>query len=379
MQIMVTGATGYVGSRLATALLAEGHHVFAAARSPVSLRRLGWSDEVSGVALEASDPDSASAAFTAAGPVDVAYYLLHGIGRPGFRQADKAAAANVAAAATDAGVHRIVYLGGFVPVDDGLSDHLASRAEVAGALSIEGGPEVVWLRTAIILGAGSTSFEMLRYVGDRFPVIPTPAWMDNPVDPISIRDALYYLLAAADPGRVPAGAYDISGPSTTTYRQLLKTYARTSGTWHTGIPTRGIGTGLASRLAAVTLPAPDGLASDLVKSLGFPMRACGPSLRELVTDPPGGLMSVDVAIRHALSSRQARPVNALVDPHHLADSDPAWAGGDAVRIQRLARAVTPPIFCRALELLNTVPGPFVGALRIGLDMLLALTPKVDAG
>ena len=112
---------------------------------------------------------------------------------------------------------RIVYLGGFVPEDGELSEHLTSRAEVAAALSIEGGPEVVWLGAAMIIGAGSTSFEMLRYVGDRFVLIPLPEWMDNPMDPISIRDVLYYLVAAADADRVPAGAYDIAGPETTTY------------------------------------------------------------------------------------------------------------------------------------------------------------------
>ena len=137
------------------------------------------------------------------GPIDVVYYLVHGIGQPDFRDADYAAAANVAAAAKAAGVRRIVYLGGFVPDGDELSEHLTSRAEVAAALSIDGGPEVVWLGAAMIIGAGSTSFEMLRYVGDRFVLIPLPAWMKNPMDPISIRDVLYYLVAAADTDRCP--------------------------------------------------------------------------------------------------------------------------------------------------------------------------------
>ncbi|EUA73176.1 hypothetical protein I553_9332 [Mycobacterium xenopi 4042] len=92
---------------------------------------------------------------------------------------------------------------------------------------------MVWLGAAMILGAGSTSFEMLRYVGDRFPIMPMPAWMDNPIDPISIRDVLYYLVAAAGSEQVAAGAYDICGPDTTSYRELLKTYARIAGKWHT--------------------------------------------------------------------------------------------------------------------------------------------------
>ncbi|WP_156734783.1 MULTISPECIES: NAD(P)H-binding protein, partial [unclassified Mycobacterium] len=215
MRVLVTGATGYVGSRLVTALLADRHHVVAATRKPERLRRFGWFDDVTPVTLDAADPASTRAAFADAGHVDVVYYLVHAIGQPGFRDADNAAAANLAAAARDAGVRRIVYLGGFVPADEVLSEHLTSRAEVAEALTVPGGAELVWLGAAMIIGAGSTSFEMMRYVGDRFPLLPVPSWMDNPIDPISIRDVLHYLVAAADPGLLPAGAYDIAGPDTT--------------------------------------------------------------------------------------------------------------------------------------------------------------------
>ncbi len=375
----MTGATGYVGSRLVTALVSAGYQVLTATRDPARLERMGWFDDVTPVTLDASDVESVRGAFDAAGPVDVVYYLVHAIGQPGFRDADRAAAGNVAAAAKDAAVRRIVYLGGFVPddPDDGaLSEHLTSRAEVALALTIDGGPEVVWLGAALIFGAGSTSFEMLRYVGDRFPVIPIPAWMDNPIDPISIRDVLHYMVAAADAGQVPAGAYDISGPDRTSYHALLKTYARISGKWHTSLPAPGVDTAVASWVTSVALPVPDGLAADLVQSLDHPMQAAGSGLRDLVPDPPDGLVPVEEAIVRALSSRRPLPVNALADPHHLADSDPAWAGGDALRLRRLARRVTPSIARPGLALVDAVPGPIAGALRTGLDMLITLTPKV---
>jgi uncharacterized protein YbjT (DUF2867 family) len=374
MRILVTGATGYVGSRLVAALLREGHDVVVASRNLARLGEFGWLDDVRPVVLDAADPESVTSAFGVSGPIDVVYYLVHGIGQPDFRAADNRAAGNVAHGARAAGVKRIVYLGGFVPDDGELSEHLTSRAEVADALSLEDGPELVWLGAAMIIGAGSTSFEMLRYVADRFLVIPMPPWASNLMDPISIRDVLYYLVAAADPKRVPAGAYDIHGPERTTYGDLLLSYARLSGRWRHVLPVPDVDVTLLSRLTSVVLPVPGGLAADLVESLEYPMTASDDGLRGLVPDPPGGLLDIDDSIMLSLSGGTARPVDGLADPHHLADTDPGWAGGDVLRLRKLAKLVTPSIVRPALRLLGIVPGPVAGAVRTSLDTLIGLAP-----
>ena len=139
-----------------------------------------------------------------------------------------------------------------------------------------------------------------------------------------------------------------------------------------------VDTSVASLFAALALPVPQGLAGDLVESLDHPMRASGSGLRDRVPDPPGGLVGIDEAIALAVeeTSNAPRPVNELADPHHLADTDPVWAGGDALRIRRLARAVIPAIARPTLRLVNLVPAPFAGALRTSLDILIHLNLKV---
>lgn len=333
---MVTGATGYVGSRLVCALHDAGHDVVVSTRNPDSLRRFPWHDAVTAVTLDVDDADSVRDGLAQAGDIDVLYYLVHGIGQPGYDDSDAKSATTVAEAARDASVPRIVYLGGFVPDCDvdRMSDHLRSRAAVGEALNLDDGPDLVWLRAAVILGAGSTSFEIIRYVADRLAVIPEPDWSSNPMDPISVRDVLHYLVAVGDTG-IPAGAYDIAGPDVgTRYRSALSAYLRAIHQPRLRIPVPHVNTRFAGLVAGMLVPVPTSLTADLVTSLAHPMHASEHAIRELVPDPPGGLLSMRDAIAAAVHTPGPRPVCALDDVHHLADTDPDWAGGDLMRVRR---------------------------------------------
>ncbi len=360
MRLMVTGATGYVGSRLVDALLASDNEVVVASRSPKRLSRYGWSDDVTAVEMDVDDADSVHAAIEAASPddhpVDALYYLVHGIGQADFADGDRAAARAVAQAARSRGIPRIIYLGGFVPDGDEMSAHLQSRADVGEGLSIDGGAELVWLRAAVILGAGSTSFEILRYLADRFPVIPEPGWIDNPMDPISIRDVIHYLVAAADPS-LPAGSYDIAGPDTGVYRSILDEYLRAVRMPRLRVRVPSISTRLAGKVGGIITPAPAALTEELVTSLQYPMRASEHRITEFVSPPTGGLTTMRDAIRASVDSPYPRPVSELDDLHHLADTDPDWAGGDLLRARRAALGAV-------VGVIGTVAGVTLVARRV---------------
>ncbi|MEV0430828.1 SDR family oxidoreductase [Micromonospora sp. NPDC050495] len=347
MRCLVTGATGYIGGRLAPRLLAEGHTVRCLARKAGRLRDVPWVGQAEIAEGDLRKPATLPAAFA---DVDVAYYLVHSLGQAGFEAADREAATNFAAAARAAGVRRIVYLGGPEPAADRevSSPHLRSRAEVGRILLGSGVPTAV-LRAAVIIGSGSASFEMLRYLTERLPAMVTPRWVRNRIQPIAVRDVLRYLVACADlPPEVNRG-FDIGGPDVLTFHDMMQRYARVAGLPRRMIvPVRALTPSLSSLWVGLVTPVPNAIARPLVESLVHEAIAHEHDIARYVPDPPGGLTDFDQAVALALAKVRDAEVETRWStasgpdaPAEPLPSDPAWSGGSAYTDLR-ERAVAAP-------------------------------------
>ena len=223
--ILVTGATGYVGGLLLKALLAAGHRVRCLARRPEVLR----AQAPDGAEVVAGDVLDAASVRAAMEGVHTAYYLVHSMGSVGsFEEQDRAAAQIFGEAARKSGVHRIIYLGGLGSSSQKLSAHLRSRHEVGEILRSSGVP-VIEFRASIVIGAGSLSFEMIRSLVERLPVMIAPRWVSVPAQPIAITDLLQYLLAALDLPPDGSRMFEIGGPDQVSYGGLMREYARQRG------------------------------------------------------------------------------------------------------------------------------------------------------
>lgn len=227
--ILVTGATGYIGGRLVPRLLNAGHHVRAVGRSLEKLRCRPFAAHPN-LELAQADMRDLPAMRQAAQGCSAAYYLVHSMhsANRDFAAADREAALVMARAAADAGLPRIIYLGGLGDDADNLSPHLRSRHEVAEHLA-SGGVPVTHLRAAMILGSGSASFEIMRYLVDRLPVMIAPRWVRNRCQPIAVSDVLGYLAGCLDAPETIGQTYDIGGPEVLTYADLFRLYAAVAG------------------------------------------------------------------------------------------------------------------------------------------------------
>jgi uncharacterized protein YbjT (DUF2867 family) len=344
---LVTGATGYVGGRLVPELLAAGYRVRCMARRAERLSGFQWIGQVEVAEADALDPGPLRRALTG---VDVAYYLIHSLGGDAFEATDRTAAQTFAVCAHDAGIGRIIYLGGLQSPDSaGLSPHLRSRAEVGDILLRSGVPTAV-LRAGVIIGSGSASFEMLRYLTERLPAMVTPKWVRSHTQPIAIHDVLAALAGCA---RLPPEvnrAFDIGGPDVVTYADMMQRYAAVAGLRPRLVLPVGVLTpSLSSHWVGLVTPVPGALARPLVESLRNDAVAAEHDIARYVPDPPGGPTGFDEAVRLALQRIRDADVttsrtsaSASGGPGDPLPTDPDWAGGSLYQDVREQLTQAPP-------------------------------------
>jgi uncharacterized protein YbjT (DUF2867 family) len=398
MRCLVTGSTGYIGGRLAPRLLDAGHQVRCLTRSAGRMRDVPWITRAEVVEGDLTDRDTLPAAFEG---VDVAYFLVHSLGRHDFEELDRRAAENFAAAARKAAVRRIVYLGGpDPPPTEKASPHLRSRAEVARILLAGAVPTAV-LRAPVIIGSGSASFEMLRYLTERLPVMVTPRWVTNRIQPIAVRDVLRYLIGAATlPPEVHRG-FDIGGPEVLTYAEMMQRYARVADLRRrVVVPVRVLSPWLSAHWVGLVTPVPNAIARPLVASLVHEAVAHEHDIAEYLPDCAAtdawsdgrcgepepsvtrGLVGFDEAVRLALgkvrdanvetrwSTAAGRDVAAEPLP-----SDPEWSGGN-IYLDERSREVAAPVdaLWRVIEGVGGENGwysfPLAWSVRGWLDRLV---------
>jgi len=331
MRCVIFGATGYLGARLVPALQAAGHEVRVLARTPAKLDDVPWRQQVDVVQGDVTDRERVREALDGQ---QVLYYLVHSLLRPDFVDFDARAASIVADAAGRAGLSRIVYVGGIIPDQQRLSDHLASREEVGRLLQKSGIPTAE-LRAAAIIGAGSASFEMLRYLTERLPLMVTPKWLRTQVQPIAVRDVLYYLTNAAELPAEVSRAFDIGGPDTFTYTDMIRRYAAIAGLQRrVAIPVPVLTPWLSSHWVNIITPLPRVLATSLMDSLENDVVCREHDIAEHIPDPQGGLTRYDDAVEMALArvregELQTRWSRGDDDnsPSRPLPTDPPWAGG----------------------------------------------------
>ncbi len=343
---LVTGATGYIGGRLVRALLDHGYRVRVLARNAERLRFHPWISEVEVVDGDATNRDDVARAVKG---VDVAYYLLHALMSPtNFEAEERQVATLFGEESARAGVDRIVYLGGMADAHSTLSPHLQSRAETGSILQKSGVPTIE-LRAGVVIGSGSASFEMLRYLTERLPIMTVPRWVNSRIQPIAVRDVLRNLVGAASLPDSARGDFDIGGPDVFTYREMMDRYAAAAGLRpRIIIPVPVLTPRLSSGWVGLVTPVPYTLARRLVASLKNEVVARNDDIRGLIPDPTGGLTKFDRAVTLALAKvKDARVDTRWSDaslpgsPSEPLPTDPDWAGGTLYQDIRIAHSPEP--------------------------------------
>ena len=321
MRVLVTGATGYVGSRLVPSLLAAGHEVVVTARDVDGLDRFAWADQVERRHLDVEDTVSVHLAVRG---VDAVFYLVHSMGAGEFLKRDRDAAESLVAACDYAGTERIVYLSGLVPdvAQADLSDHLRSRLEVEEILLAGATPATV-LRASMVIGGGSMSFEVMRRMSERLPVLTLPMWMTSRIQPIAVEDVVR-LLGAALEGPPRNRSYDVGGDEVLTYSELLSRFAAVAGLERPQVPLPFAPVAVVGEGVALLTGIPRSTIRALVKSLSHDMVCLEDDVRgDLAPDDP--YLGLDEALSRSLAGDTAA-TTIEGDVQGEAASDPDWVG-----------------------------------------------------
>jgi uncharacterized protein YbjT (DUF2867 family) len=308
MRVLVTGATGFVGSRLLSPLLDAGHEVTVLVRDA---ERYTGPTDVRVVEGDLLDPGS----FDDALAVDAAYYLVHSMGSgDDFAERDRRAAENFADAASAAGVERVIYLGGLGEEREELSKHLESRREVEAVLS-EGDYDLTTLRAAIIIGEGSASFDMIEQMVSRLPVMITPRWVRTDCQPIAIADVIQYLVGVLDHPETADDTYEIGGPDVLTYEEIMRRTARQLGGRLYIVPVPVLTPKLSSLWVGFVTDVPNSVARPLIDGLKNPVVVHDTRLQDLLDVEP---TPFDVAVARALGKESAgESTPAAVEPSRV--------------------------------------------------------------
>ncbi|WP_138431646.1 SDR family oxidoreductase [Fodinibius saliphilus] len=266
IRCLVTGVTGYIGGRLVPCLLEKGYQVRVLSRDTSRLQGRPWIDDVEVVEADVLQPQTLSKAFKS---IDVAYYLIHsmsGNNSSGFHSRDLQAAQNFSKVAENEGVDRIIYLGGLGDPEDDLSEHLASRQKTGQVLH-DSNVSVTEFRAAIVVGSGSKSFEMIRYLTERVPIMICPSWVYSKVQPIAIRDVLQYLVSVLEKPETKDEIIEIGGSSVINYADMMRIYAQINELKRILIPVPILSPTLSSHWVHWMTPVPASLARPLIEGL----------------------------------------------------------------------------------------------------------------
>jgi uncharacterized protein YbjT (DUF2867 family) len=338
--IFITGATGYIGGRLVPRLLEHGYAVRCLARSRAKLLARPWARGERVEVVEGDAGDRAGLAHAMRGCA-AAYFLVHSMDTAGreYRARDRSMAHEFGYAAAAADVRRIIYLGGLGETGTGLSEHLSSRREVETALK-QGGVPVTVLRAAMIIGSGSASFEILRYLVERLPIMITPKWVSTESQPIAVRDVLFYLIAALGNSSTTGKTLDIGGPDVWSYAKVMREMARALGLRRRLVVAVPV---LTPRLSSLWIHLVTPLAASIARPLAEGLRnrvVCRND--EVMRLMPHQCLTIRQAMDAAIAREETGAVETAWSDAGVMPGDPAWAGGTVFVDRRQASASASP-------------------------------------